>query len=150
MNIVRRPTFPTLPTSIFDWDPFRAFGDMLPRTALATREDLTTYVPSFDVKETPEIFEVRADMPGVQERDLEISLHGSHLTVSGKREEERRTDKDRMHLYERTYGAFTRSFALPEGIDEGKIFAELKQGVLTLQLPKRAQAQAKRIAVKAS
>jgi len=97
---------------------------------------------------TPDAYLFRADLPGVDETDLDISLTGSRLTVSGRREAETRQESDTFFAYERSYGTFTRSFTLPEGIDDEHIDAELKNGVLSLKIPKRAEHQAKKISLK--
>jgi len=86
--------------------------------------------------------------PGVREEDLDISLTGNRLTVSGKREEEHREEDDRYYAYERSYGSFSRSFTLPEGGDVDHARADLSNGVLTVTLPKRPEVQPKKIEVK--
>ncbi|TAK32843.1 MAG: Hsp20 family protein, partial [Myxococcaceae bacterium] len=83
------------------------------------------------------------------EKDLEISMTGNRLTVSGHREAEKRDESDRYYLYERSYGSFMRSFTLPDGVDTNKITAELKNGVLQMLVPRRPEAQPQKIAVKA-
>lgn len=153
-NIMRRnnndrPTPPAAPEwepvrmmrDLFQWDPFR---EMAP---LATRE--FGFDPDFDVKETKDGYVFTADMPGIKLADLDIALYGNRLTVSGKRESEQRDEKDRYYTYERSYGAFTRSFTLPEGIDSEHASADLKDGVLVIAVPKKAEAQPKKITVRA-
>jgi len=76
---------------------------------------------------------------------VDVSIPGNGLTVSGKREEETREEDARYFAYERTYGTFSRSFTLPEGIDADNITADLKNGELTLQIPKKPEVQAKKI-----
>ena len=87
-------------------------------------------------------------MPGIQDKDLEVTMTGNRLTVSGKREEEKEDKSDRYYAYERTYGSFTRSFTLPDGADTDKLRASLEKGVLAITVPKRPEVQAKKIAVK--
>jgi HSP20 family protein len=103
------------------------------------------FAPSFEVKETKNAYLFKADMPGVKEGDLDVSLSGNRLTISGRREEERRDEGDRYYTYERSYGSFSRSFTLPEGTNADNIEAELKDGVLTLTVPKKPDVQPKRI-----
>lgn len=103
------------------------------------------FVPAFEVKETKDSYVFKADMPGVEEKDLDITLTGDRLTVSGKRESEKEEDTDRFYAYERNYGSFSRSFTLPEGVDTEHCNAELKNGVLMLRLPKLPEVQPKRI-----
>ena len=123
------------------WDPF---GEMMP---MARGEE--GFVPRFDVKETPDSFVFKADLPGVKDSDLDISLTGNRLTISGKRESTREEgdEHSRYYAYERMYGSFSRSFTLPAGVDPDAVKAELKNGELTLMVPKKAEAQPKRITV---
>ncbi len=123
------------------WDPFRELGVVGARAV--------AFVPAFEVKETKDEYVFRADMPGVKEKDLEIALTGNRLTVSGKREEEKREEGECYYTYERSYGRFSRSFTLPEGIDPEHVHAELKEGVLTLGVAKKPQVKPKRIELKA-
>jgi len=123
------------------WDPF---GEMMPM--LHGEEG---FVPRFDVKETPDSFVFKADLPGVKDSDLDISLTGNRLTISGKRESTREQgdENSRYYAYERSYGTFSRSFTLPAGVDPDAVKAELKNGELTLMVPKKPEAQPKRINV---
>jgi HSP20 family protein len=89
-------------------------------------------------------------MPGVKEKDLELTLTGDRLTIAGKREGEEQKKGERYYVYERTYGEFTRTFTLPAGVDAQHVTAELKEGVLKLTLPKVPEAQAKKIPVAAT
>ncbi|HYG68700.1 MAG TPA: Hsp20/alpha crystallin family protein, partial [Anaeromyxobacteraceae bacterium] len=106
------------------------------------------FVPSFEVKETKDAYVFKADLPGIREEDLDINLTGNRLTVSGKREEEKRSEEERYYAYERSYGSFSRSFTLPEGVDAEHVDAELRDGVLTVRIAKRPEVQPKRIEVK--
>ena len=133
------------------WDPLRAMDALLRwdpfhwDTALPGRGG--EFIPRFDIKDTRAAYVLAADLPGVKEDDLEVQVNGNLLTVSGKREEEQREEGDRFHAIERSYGIFTRSFTLPEGIDPDAISADLKAGVLTVQIPKQPGAQSKRISL---
>ncbi len=132
---------------MFTWDPFRDVGlGTLPRGTLSTNGML----PSFDVKETAEGFTIVADLPGVLEKDVEITLAGNRLTISGHREAEERKEGERWHSVERTSGRFSRSFLLPEDIEGDKVKADLKAGVLNLSLPRKPECQPRQIKVKAS
>lgn len=136
-----------------DWDPFRAMRDLLrwePFAELAPSFgafDGAVFSPAFEVKETKEGFVFRADVPGVKDSDLDVKLTQNRLSISGKRESEKTDKGDTFYATERSYGTFTRSFTLPEGVDGDKIRAELKEGVLTLLLPKKPESQPKKIAV---
>jgi HSP20 family protein len=129
---------------LMNWDPFEVMNQWLTGGG---REGGLTFVPSFEVKETKDAFIFKADLPGVEEKDLEITLTGDRITVSGKRESEKREESDRYYAYERSFGSFSRAFTLPEGVDADNVDAELKNGVLTLRLAKRPEVQPKRITV---
>ncbi len=128
---------------MMSWDPFEAMTQLLG----GSRGALPTFVPAFEVKETKDAFIFKADLPGVQENNLDISLTGDRLVVSGKRESEQREENERYFAFERSFGTFSRAFTLPEGVDSEHIAAELKDGVLHLTLPKKPEVQPKRIKV---
>jgi HSP20 family protein len=136
------------------WDPFHMMQELLRwdpfgETAPFHRPpERAGFIPSFEVKEAGDHYEFKADLPGVKEEDLDISLTGSRLTVSGTRDEEERREGETYYAYERSYGGFTRSFTLPEGVDDDHVTAELKNGVLHLVIPKLPEVQSKRIALK--
>lgn len=120
------------------WDPF---GEMMPMRGEHG------FVPRFDVQETNDAFVFKADLPGVNEDNVDIALTGNRLTISGRRETERKEgdENSRYYVYERSYGTFSRSFTLPEGIDPDNVKADLKNGELTLTIPKKPEVQPKRI-----
>jgi HSP20 family protein len=124
------------------FDPLEELGRLT-----GGREQAWSFVPAFEVKETKDSYIFKADLPGVKESDLDITLTGDRLTISGKREVEKEEDTDRFYAYERSYGSFSRSFTLPEGVDAEHCSAELKEGVLNLRLPKVPEVQPKRIQV---
>jgi HSP20 family protein len=112
-------------------------------------EQPARFAPDFEVKDTKEGYVFKADVPGVKEKDLEITMTGNRLTITGKREAEMEEKRNIYYACERSYGSFTRSFTLPEGTDGGdRIRAELNEGVLTLLLPKKPELQPKRIELK--
>ncbi len=125
---------------LMQWDPFHELGTVGSRTL--------AFVPSFEVKETKDAYVFKADLPGVKEKDLDISLTGNRLTVSGKREQEKQEEEERYFTYERSYGTFSRSFTLPDGVDPDSIQAELKEGVLTLSIGKKPEVKARKIELK--
>ncbi len=133
------------------WDPFRVMDVFLRWDPTRADNGLTArggeFVPRFDVKETRNAYELRADLPGVKDEDVEVSLNGNLLTVSGKREEEHRQEGDQYFTLERSYGTFSRSFALPDNVDAEHITADLRSGVLSLQIPKKPEAQPKKISI---
>jgi HSP20 family protein len=126
------------------WDPFRQMAPFL-----SAEDQPARYTPDFEVKETKDGFVFKADVPGFKEKDIEVTMTGNRLTISGKREAEKEESTDTYYARECSYGSFTRAFTLPEGTDgNDNIHAELAQGVLTLHLPKRPELQPKRIEVK--
>ncbi len=132
-----------------EWDPFaltRNFFGLEPfRFELAKNE---TFLPKFEVKETEDAFVLAADLPGVKQEAVELSLDKNRLTISGSREAEQRKEGESYHLYERSYGSFARTFALPENVDADGIAADLSDGVLTVKLPKVAEAKPRKISIK--
>jgi hypothetical protein len=95
------------------------------------------------------IAEPKADVPGIQEKDLEVTLTGNRLTIAGKRDTEKEEQNERYYTYERSYGSFTRTFTLPDGADADKLDANLSNGVLSIVIPKKPELQPKKIDVKA-
>ena len=159
-NIVRKGSGGTMaPSTSWDpllrWEPLRVmrdllhwdpFGEMTPFAGEAERG--MTFVPSFDVKETKDSYVFKADLPGIKEEDIDISLSANRLTVSGERQAENKEANETYYAYECGYGRFSRSFTLPEGVDSEHVAAEMKDGVLTLTLPKKAELQPKKISLK--
>jgi HSP20 family protein len=142
---------------IQSWDPFREMQSLLRFDPFREMPRLFNYnynipeiafAPAFEVKETKDAFIFKADIPGVKENDLEVNVTGERLVISGKREEEKKEENETVYTWERSYGAFTRSFMLPQGVDTAHARAELKEGVLSLVLPKLPEVQPKKIAVK--
>jgi len=139
------------------WDPERLMREVLEADPFARMEPLIQlrppegwFTPDIDLKETKDGFEVRADLPGVKESDIDISVSGRRLSISGKREEEKEERKgERYYAYERASGAFCRSFTLPEDADLDKIQADLREGVLRVNVPKTTASQPKKIPVQA-
>ena len=128
---------------LLHWDPAR---EAAPLWTGPSWEPV--YTPAFEVKETKECFEFKADLPGIKESDVEVKITGNRLAISGKREVEQQSQHDTYYAYERSYGSFQRSFALPDGLDTEHVHAELKNGVLAVVVPKKAGAQTKTIVVK--
>ena len=122
------------------WDPFRSEGG-------SWLSEAVEHAPRFDVKETKDAYVVKADLPGMADKDVNITVTGNVLTISGQREDKRREEGDRYFMTERSYGRFSRSLGLPEGADADTVKADLKDGVLTVQIPKRPEVQPKRISI---
>jgi len=107
-------------------------------------------VPAVDFIERDGAWEVHVDLPGLDEKDVEVKVAGDVLTIKGETHEEKEEKKPDFHLRERRFGSFERAFRVPEGVEIDKIEANFKKGVLTVVLPKNAAAQkpARSIAVK--
>jgi HSP20 family protein len=105
-----------------------------------------------DVVEGDKDYRITAELPGMSEKDIEIALVGDVLTLKGEKKEEHEEKGESRYVAERRYGTFQRSFALPEDVDAEKIAASFKNGVITVTLPKRPDAQPKqrKIEVKAA
>ena len=141
-EVARREWDPTgWARELLRWDPFR---EMLPSFAMPEM----TFNPAFEIKETRDGYSFKADLPGVAEKDLEINRTGQRLTIAGKRESEHEDRGETYYTCERTYGSFTRTFTLPDGIDGEHIRAELKDGVLNVMVPKLPEAKPQKIAIK--
>jgi HSP20 family protein len=145
-NLIRRST-----ENQAYWDPFRIMLEMFnEHGGRELRQPEQAFVPTFEVFERKDGYVFRADLPGVKQEDLDITLNANRLTVSGKREAEERKEGERFYAYERSFGTFSRSFTLPEGVDAEHVAAELKNGVLTLVVPKKPEIQPKKISIKAT
>jgi HSP20 family protein len=127
--------------NLMRWDPFRDMDFNLDTQA--------SFTPSFDIRETPGAYLFEADLPGIGQEDLDINLTGNRLSVTGKRECSDKKEGENYYAMERSFGCFCRSFNLPEGVDAEGIKAEMKDGVLTLTLPKTPEVQPKKISISA-
>jgi HSP20 family protein len=112
------------------------------------QEDSTVWSPRVDVKETKEAYEVLADLPGLDKKDINISLHDNVLTVKGERKSEEKSEDENRYYAERTYGSFARSFRLPNLVEQKDIRAEYKDGVLKVVLKKSEEALPREIEIK--
>jgi len=104
-------------------------------------ERMGELAPSLDVAETATGYEVSAELPGMSESDIEVTVAKGMLTLKGEKKEEREEKKKNYYLSERRFGSVQRSVSLPEDVDEEKIAAKFDKGVLTVTLPKSAEAQ---------
>lgn len=110
-------------------------------------DDSVVWRPRMDIKETKDAFEISADLPGLKKEDVNISLKDGILTISGERKyENEKKDQDKYYM-ERVYGNFSRSFSLPSDVKEKEIKANLKNGVLTISLPKAEKVKPKEIEI---
>ena len=142
------------------WDPFRELEDMSHRlNRLLAGKDVKSqdgkdtmvsadWVPPVDISETDQEFQIKAELPGIKKQDIKVTLEGGILTLQGERPEEQEEKGRRIHRVERSYGRFVRSFTLPDVVDETKVNAEIKDGILSLRLHKSPEAVPKAIEVK--
>ena len=105
------------------------------------------WAPALDVAETDEAVIVKAEVPGIDAKDLEVTLTGGVLTIKGEKREEKEEQTERQHRVERTYGAFSRSIDVPEEVDPDQIKAKCKDGILTVTLPKKPEAKGRQIEI---
>jgi HSP20 family protein len=110
---------------------------------------LGEWTPALDVSEGKDVITVKAELPGVDPKEINISLEGDRLTIKGEKEEKKEDKDERRHRVERSYGAFMRSVALPEPVDASKVSAMFKNGVVTITLPKAPGAKGMTIPLKA-
>jgi HSP20 family protein len=130
--------------------PFgRSFFDVQP---FSQRESTWATVPAIDVAETEKAYEITAELPGINEKKVEVKFSDGVLSIKGDKLEEKEEKKKDYYLSERSYGSFQRAFQVPDSVDTDKIEATFKDGVLKVTMPKNAEAQkaAKKIEVKAA
>lgn len=153
-NMVRRQEPTTVMSPFGGRDPFRLMRELVRWNPFHELDAFPAwgtdgFVPNFDVKETKDALVLQADLPGLTEKDVNISVTGNRLTVSGERKAEEKKEDENYYTFERSYGAFTRTFTLPDEVDADEVRAELKDGVLTVTLPKRPEAKARRVPLRA-
>jgi HSP20 family protein len=105
------------------------------------------WAPSIDVIEKEDKFLVKAELPGVKEEDINLSISGNMLTIEGEKQSESEGKKDGYHYTEASYGSFSRSITIPSSVDVSKIEADCDNGVLEISLPKMAELKPKKISV---
>ena len=119
----------------------KVFSDLFASHDGETDMEETAWMPTVDISETENGFEIRAELPGVSEKDVNVSVTDNLLTIKGEKHQEKETDGKDYHRVERRYGSFQRSFTLPRHIETDAIKAEFKDGVLTLGIPKAEAAK---------
>jgi len=107
----------------------------------------TSWSPAVDIYETENEIMVQAELPGVDRKDIGLNLENNVLTLKGERRFEKETKQENYHRIERSYGAFSRSFSIPAIVDEEKIRADYKDGILKIALPKKEQVRPKQIRI---
>ncbi|HVN46852.1 MAG TPA: Hsp20/alpha crystallin family protein [Steroidobacteraceae bacterium] len=131
--------------SIVRWEPFAAMDEMFnrfpgmfarwPRSGADT-EGKSEWAPPVDISETGQEYLIRAALPAVRKEDVKLTVEGGMLTLSGERRQKEEEKNEKFHKVETWYGSFSRSFALPDAVDEAAIRAESKDGVLVIHVPK--------------
>ncbi|MFL3004827.1 MAG: Hsp20/alpha crystallin family protein [Candidatus Neomarinimicrobiota bacterium] len=106
--------------------------------------------PEIDIKESDNLFQIKADIPGLTKKDIKVSLKGDQLTISGEREKISDNENDHYHYRERSIGKFKRSFNLPESINKDKIQASFKNGILSIELEKHEEIEPKEMEISIS
>jgi len=148
-------------TLLTRWDPFREFSTMQERMNRMDRlfresyspegpeEALTTtsFAPPVDIYEDEHTITLKLDVPGVEEKDIDVRIQDNTLTVHGERKIEKEEKEENYRRVERQYGNFTRSFTLPSSVDTGQVNAHYDNGVLKISLAKKAEAKPKQIKV---
>jgi HSP20 family protein len=151
MNLIRTRESRAIPVQANVLEPFRLMRNLLrwdPYRDFNFQEEMgSTFLPSFDVKETADAYVFVADMPGIRKEDLDIQLAGNRLTVSGRREAEGANEVGQVYSQERSFGTFTRTFSLPEEVQSAKVAAELRDGVLHLMVPKSPEVRPQKISI---
>jgi len=133
-----RPAFRRGGRDLWNWEPLRDWGGN------------GRFAAPIDLKESEKAYTLEAELPGMSEKDIELELHDGVLTLKGEKRSERDEKKDDYHVTERSFGSVRRTIRVPDGVDDSKISADFKNGVLTVTLPKSkdAQKKARKIAVK--
>jgi len=147
-------------TTITRWEPFRGlstlhdqvnrlFNDTVFRTQ-GEDSSLASWAPSVDIYETHDELVVQADLPGLNEKDIDVRVENNLLTIHGERKFEKSVSEDNYLRVERSFGTFSRSFSLPNTVNAEAIRAEYKNGVLSLTLPKREESKPRQVKVSVS
>jgi len=138
------------------WDPFRtisSFEEQVNRifensfAGKGGNSALASWAPAVDIYETENELVIKADLPEVNEKDLDVRVENNMLTIRGERKFEQKVKEDNYLRVERAYGTFTRSFNLPTTVSTESIKAEYKNGVLTVEMPKRAESKPRQVKV---
>lgn len=144
MKLTRVSTWPTL-SRLSD---LRDEIDRFFESPLARTSEFLGWTPAFDVYEEKDNYVVKAELPGMKREDINVSIQGGDLVISGERKRETTTDQAGVYRAERYFGKFQRAVSLPATVSAGEVRAEYKDGVLTVMLPKSEEAKPKQIEVK--
>ena len=145
-------------TVLTRWEPFREFATLPDRMNRLFRESFndvgrdeslstSTFAPAVDVYEDEHKVTLKIEVPGIDEKDIDVRVENNTLTVHGERRIEKEEKEENYRRVERQYGAFTRAFTLPQTVDADNVSASYEKGVLKIALPKKAEAKPKQIKV---
>jgi len=146
-------------TLLTRWDPLRDLATMQNRINRFVRESYspegpeealtttTNFAPPVDIYEDEHNITLKMEVPGIDEKDIDVRIENTTLTVHGEREFEKEEKEENFRRVERQYGSFTRSFTLPSSVDTGQVSANYDKGVLKISLAKKAEAKPKQIKV---
>ena len=144
--------------AVIRWDPFRDLNTLQERMNLLFEDanrgwraeepsSTTSWSPAVDIYETESEIIVQAELPGMERKEIELSLENNVLTLKGDRRFEKEGKDENYHRIERSYGSFTRAFSIPAMVNEEEIKADYKEGVLAILLPKKERARSKQIEI---
>jgi HSP20 family protein len=144
--------------AIVRWEPFRdlvttqdrfnrLFNDTFSRVFGNEEPASGAWMPAVDIYETDDKLVLKAELPGIDPKDVDVRVEDNTLYLKGERKFEKEVKEENLHRVERSYGSFSRTFALPSSIDSEKVQAEYKHGILTLTMPKREEAKPKTIKI---
>lgn len=159
VNVTKTPSAPAPVGGADTWTVLRSEMDRLfdrftagffPRATLVPRVgvEMDMLSPAVDIVEDPNAYKLTAELPGLVDKDIEVTISGHRLTIKGEKRQEHEQKNGNICLTERSYGAFQRSFMLPEGISDDKVVATFDKGVLTVTVPKAVREHPKRVEVK--
>ena len=144
-------------TVLTRWDPFREFSTLQDRMNRLVRDSFgegreealttTSFAPPVDVYEDEHNVTLKIEVPGIEEKDIDVRIENNTLTVHGERKFEKEEKEENYRRVERQYGSFTRSFTLPNTVDHENVSANYEKGVLKIKLAKKAEAKPKQIKV---
>jgi HSP20 family protein len=145
--------------SLIRWNPRRSGTDLTSLRSemdrlfeeffapMPIRQEWSTMTPAVDVEETPDAFMFRADLPGVDLKNVKVTVNGDTLTLRGERKREEKKTNGALHRYERSYGAFERAFTLGTPVRPDQVKAAFKDGVLEIRVPKAEEARSREVEV---
>lgn len=142
--------------SLVRWDPFRELNTFyermggFPGKRWEAPMSTTAWNPAVDIFETDNNVVIKAELPGMNAKDIDVKLENNVLMLKGERHFEKETKEENYHRVEREYGVFSRSFSLPTAVNGDKVTAEYKDGVLTILLPKKEEVKPKPIKIAAA